>query len=1727
MVPATLSRDYAGKSAFSSGLDYVNGEYIPPMASTQRRSDARRARGGKRERRFRMGNVGDLQSKAAAEALKIYEGRLKRHNVARGRDVELKASVLKKKLQSNRPSYEQFGRDLELSKKKVGMRLLSKSKVRHVDRELAENASSLHAPKSEIDKALDLISGRVDKKNREFGTHALTVSGAYGVHRRMEYRDMYRGMIKTQKNPALAKIHDEQPGEWKKVVWSVRTLLRTLVGIIFSPDNYEPRKWQTNGLDFKKLDEMADYESQKHVYYRVLNKASADLMADDERTDPLRASRSYNYYRNRHEHTEFLVRFMMNMKIDKNLRKTVDDMRHLALGDRYTQLLKDYYDYLREMLPVMTKDGRAKRKSTGNANEKRRISALRLLLIMHGIEPNPGPPKTDFSGCTMKDFVPLDENLRKGMTAEQQVDHLPPHPADMDVPDGEDIPTGNVEHDLEVAEMEAVEHDLKQASSVAVPVDKPDVKEENPPPPAAVAAADDLSPREHAKIEHEVEELKKKAAPQIANVPALKPYVDAVKKMEGMPIGGPDLVKQALDRGRAKFEEKMKQKALPLKTAFSSPAAKDAEKTLTKAQRIASEKQDKERLDKKRQASAAAHKSSDLVKSSLARTAAEQRGESDALRERIKDLGVEINEKEGKLGEALEEIKKYQKQTEEARKNGFLPQDGEPEHVLCFHGKFRHGMNSTFNYWGVEDKEGKTIAKADPVVTVYIYADGTWESDAIGQLYRVKITADMLNVASSSVACTDGNKRCHNIYNGLMACKEIKDYVKSLTSADKVEYMYTIELVAFLLTGVINACGHIRWMNECEEWVVDKYTVLPPPNWKEMLEGVYFASDTLKFQASVARGSRAAPFVVADLIPHIPDSADLGTLISGLCKRLFPDLPVRSQSTLRRISIYTDDLIQCIQQNTQNYVPPLFNQLLKEALKGRPRREVDGIMRGVEMCYEDEKAAIEYYKSCTYKCFIKAESYPDGTYKPPRFIQSLPLEARGIQIFFMAPILKLIEEGTRICNVKGRQPDLITSLLRNKFEARGIAKVAETDFSSFESGIGPDLKHILENRIFRALARTPEQIQFIDECLDRRTVSVVGPCFSIPQFHHIRMSGDYWTSLGNLVSNIVLISYCTQTPVAQIMNDGLFEGDDGVFPAPQDPEAVKRRAVKAGVKLTFDIAPWQSLSFCGNHFEEFDGDLLRHRDKYKALANCTILFNPPRGDKSNDRMLQRSKCLAYLSGPIIPDCFVFCAVVERVTRSNPVDQQKLERMGLLKPYSSYGVEGCVPEWLYMDVAGNPLTDVDFCKEVFKRNRAAGGDCTYDCVVRMLATAMAAGPGTQHCVLESPMPVDNPGTWYARDGSRFTHKDRMLGCLPILEYNDVQNYHFPNRFSKHEHYTRTVWKMPFFQNQMREACRDNRFHDTAKFNWWDKLVWLLVLFSPFWTSYLLYNYYSPSVALARNCVDATYDATIGRYQRYTAWRTREWIFTHTSSTQYSDFSLPGDYDRVIHPQNTPEFWNSRAKLKEVKLAKPLRPREIFEARRKVFWDLYEREAWHENIVLHSLRWCYGVITHAAQYPDVLLDEFKYDLLARFRSDPKLDQQDWNDVDFWINSLLQYIDPQADFETPFWLAKSIAIASRLGCLIDLSCYAALGILVAWCSRRLMARLIIVAFRLVWWLIRFAVYMMANIYAAVVRPPLQLMVWILPHVPLRPLLAVLLFGGLAVGWHVGFHLVLNLLF
>lgn len=641
---------------------------------------------------------------------------------------------------------------------------------------------------------------------------------------------------------------------------------------------------------------------------------------------------------------------------------------------------------------------------------------------------------------------------------------------------------------------------------------------------------------------------------------------------------------------------------------------------------------------------------------------------------------------------------------------------------------------------------------------------------------RIPICPRLLAVSGRALCTDDKVSRYRNIKAALRADRECAEFIDS----HPFEMLQGFDFLCFVLAGVLGGGGRLRFANDFTEYVPQFYQVHPQPGWERLLRYVHFNNDKLRVHSTYCRKIRRAPVYVNGMCPHVPDYTDRWTQIAAIQKRLYPELPEpkpiisRVDGSMRSVESVTDELIDYILRHSRALTPSEETQAIEDCLKGRPQREVAEMRRGIELAREDPDTAIQLYCDQAYATFFKLEPLPEDVEKPMRLIMCLPLQFRGIQVYFMAPILKRIELGTREVNVKGMTSEAIEARLKEKFT--GIRICLETDYSSFESQLSLPRRNLIENHLFSALAN-PVQERFIEAALRREHVAVRGPGFTIPRYHAIRFSGDLWTSIGNLVSNIVMTCCVLDYSVEDFIRMSVCEGDDCMTVCPdwcaRSIASLENRAKDMGIKMTMLSGPWHSLSFCGMQFVEVDGGAIRYRDPIKTLCSLTTLFACDPTTTKNDAMLQRAKCISCLCGPWVPGASVFAAAYEYATRGKVVMKDDfLLKHGLLKEFSGYATEQALPQEFksYSKLMA-------FCFHISARDRAAGGYCT-PMMVKRVIDAIRENRGVDSADLFGQTAVTR-SQWIERVGLRvFENTQRLYQVSPpLLELLMREDYRY--------------------------------------------------------------------------------------------------------------------------------------------------------------------------------------------------------------------------------------------------------------------------------------------------------------------------------------------------------------
>lgn len=443
------------------------------------------------------------------------------------------------------------------------------------------------------------------------------------------------------------------------------------------------------------------------------------------------------------------------------------------------------------------------------------------------------------------------------------------------------------------------------------------------------------------------------------------------------------------------------------------------------------------------------------------------------------------------------------------------------------------------------------------------------------------------------------------------------------------------------------------------------------------------------------RGIHVAPLSY-DVTLYVPDYGDPVTQCSGIGKRLCPDkLPARDSTYMSvQLSSATQQLISYVIK--QNPDVDTAEEILQKFLEGRTASECKLAYQVWDEYVLDPDRLRNLYLSTPVDYFIKLELYTGP--KPPRYIASRDFKCRVMQCHDMGVVLQFLERALKKANVKGLNPSEIREKITEKYDE--VCRCLETDFSSFEANLTKDVRDLIENPIFRAVAEwlgiTDAEFMIEANSIPYWKVVCQSGGWRNDKFPTIRFSGDLWTSIGNQVSNIV-ITYAIvselldrkgiKLSMEDYLDGGLFEGDDGLINAEWiTKEEFDAEARKLGFLLEVDEGPWTDLSFCGNQMEELsDGRLIRAQDIEKVAAKLSVIFtNLPRDPRADKEYLslQRAKAtsMLVLSDIWVPDCFVLALLIEGATRNVRISEKTFRSAyGRLSEWNPFHPEGCLEE----------------------------------------------------------------------------------------------------------------------------------------------------------------------------------------------------------------------------------------------------------------------------------------------------------------------------------------------------------------------------------------------------------------------------------------------------------------
>jgi len=215
----------------------------------------------------------------------------------------------------------------------------------------------------------------------------------------------------------------------------------------------------------------------------------------------------------------------------------------------------------------------------------------------------------------------------------------------------------------------------------------------------------------------------------------------------------------------------------------------------------------------------------------------------------------------------------------------------------------------------------------------------------------------------------------------------------------------------------------------------------------------------------------------------------------------------------------------------------------------------------------------------------------------------------------------------------------------------------ENDYKSFEASFVRDLMIAGECQVYSyLLSKYPSDARYINSVLTgvNRLHTRVGVRINLEAR---RMSGDMCTSVGNGLTNLLIVSYLCQKKKCSL--DAVVEGDDGIFAVSKQLTEHDFRELGFWVEI-HEVSDPCKAHFCGMTFAE-SGEIIKNPRRVLQTFGWTHSYLNA-GPKIMDSLL-RSKALSLAYE--LPQCPIV-GVLSRVTLelTRAVTLTHVEEMGL-------------------------------------------------------------------------------------------------------------------------------------------------------------------------------------------------------------------------------------------------------------------------------------------------------------------------------------------------------------------------------------------------------------------------------------------------------------------------------
>lgn len=357
--------------------------------------------------------------------------------------------------------------------------------------------------------------------------------------------------------------------------------------------------------------------------------------------------------------------------------------------------------------------------------------------------------------------------------------------------------------------------------------------------------------------------------------------------------------------------------------------------------------------------------------------------------------------------------------------------------------------------------------------------------------------------------------------------------------------------------------------------------------------------------------------------PFMPNTSHLYNLLAASLHRYGRDMPEPGINRLAHFTKYCKYFIQ------HGFIPiePEMVLSLPLALENTSY----SASRKEEFMRLREKLEFTY-KTLMIKGFIKVEGYETSD-KNPRAINGPTPELTSL----LLPLFRAIDKATFAKDwfVKGSNPREWPSRLE---DVLGSSQVWATDFTSFEAHHRDGFSDIIYFWMMH-MTRKLKHFRILRKLLAKMVLGVNTIEFKHMVVEILRrlMSGVLWTSSGNGILNLLIMSYLTRADpngVPESMAQdalshfkGFVEGDDGIcVAASHDPSSVIE---ELGLKLKMDRHPdYSGAGFCGIVCDRIELTVLKN-----PIPVCRKFFLLParyRYARHSVKMaLLRSRAMSY------------------------------------------------------------------------------------------------------------------------------------------------------------------------------------------------------------------------------------------------------------------------------------------------------------------------------------------------------------------------------------------------------------------------------------------------------------------------------------------------------------------